>query len=142
MNEKYSAYSLLLDKTSKRIKQFAQRRFNEMGLNITVDQWAILKNLSERTGQNQKELSDALSKDGPTITRILDLLVNKGYVERLADPADRRCFILRLTSEGESVVNDNKAAIAEIRMKAWEGLTDSDFDHFKSVLESIYKNLE
>lgn len=142
MNEKYSAYSLLLDKTSKRVKQYAQRRFNEMGLNITVDQWAILKNLSEHTDQNQKDLADALIKDGPTVTRILDLLVNKGYVVREADPNDRRCFLLKLTKDGEQVVNDHKMAIAEIRMKAWEGLSEADFDHFKSVLESIYQNLE
>jgi len=141
MNEKYSAYSLLLDKTSRRVKQYAQNQFRELGLNITVDQWALMKQLCEKDGMNQRELSEILFKDNPTITRIIDLLVEKGYVERVMDPNDRRCFILKLTDVGEDVVESNKTKVAEIRMKAWEGLSDQEFEQFKHILETIYSNL-
>ena len=141
MNEKYSAYSLLLDKTSRRVKQYAQNQFRELGLNITVDQWALMKQLCEKDGMNQRELSEVLFKDNPTITRIIDLLVEKGYVERVMDPNDRRCFILKLTEVGESVVESNKTKVVEIRMKAWDGLSDQEFEQFKHILETIYNNL-
>lgn len=142
MKEQYSSYSFLLDRTARRVKQYAQRQFRELGLNLTVDQWILIKHLSEHDGMNQRELSEVLFKDTPTLTRIIDLLVDKGYVMRAMDPGDRRCFVLGLTAEGKAQVMEYKETVAEIRMKAWEGLNDEDFQHFQRVVNTIYRNLE
>jgi succinate dehydrogenase flavin-adding protein (antitoxin of CptAB toxin-antitoxin module) len=32
--------------------------------------------------------------------------------------------------------------VKEFRMKAWENLTDEDFEHFTRILNTIYNNLE
>lgn len=142
MKEQYSAYSFLLDRTARRVKQYAQRRFRELGMNLTVDQWILMKHLSEHDGMNQRELSEVVFKDTPTLTRIIDLLAEKGYVKREMDPEDRRCFMLSLTAEGTAKVNEYKEAVSRIRMQAWEGLNEADFLQFKRVLDTIYKNLE
>lgn len=142
MKEQYSAYSFLLDRTARRVKLYAQRRFREMGMNLTVDQWILMKHLSEHNGMNQRELSEVLFKNTPTLTRIIDLLVEKGYVKREMDPKDRRCFVLGLTEDGIKKVEEYKEPVAQIRMKAWEGLNDDDFQRFKHVLNTIYSNLE
>jgi DNA-binding MarR family transcriptional regulator len=39
----------------------------------------------------------------PTMTRIVDGLVEKGYVERKPDVDDRRCIFLELTGEGREI---------------------------------------
>lgn len=141
MKEQYSAYSFLLDRTARRVKQYAQRRFRELGMNVTVDQWVLMKLLSECDGMNQRELSEALFKDNPTLTRIIDLLVEKEYVKREMDPEDRRCFVLSLTEYGVAKVEEYKEPVAQIRMKAWDGLNEDDFEYFKRVLDQIYQNL-
>lgn len=74
----YNAYSLLLDRTARRVKQYAQQQFKAMGFNITVDQWLVLKNLHEHPEMKQNELAELLSKDNPTFTRIVDLLCKRG----------------------------------------------------------------
>ena len=140
--EQFSKYSFLLDRTAKRVKQYAQRKFKLEDFDITVDQWLILKNLSENELLSQTELAQMVFKDQPTLTRIIDILTKKGYVERVPHPLDRRSFHLLLTAEGISKVNELKPKIASIREKAWENLGESDFEEFKRILNTIYNNLE
>ena len=142
MKESYNHYSFLLDRTARRVKQYAQSRFKELGFNITVDQWLVLRNLSENQNLTQKELADLIFKDTPTLTRIIDLLCSKGLTERKVHPEDRRCFNVYLTAEGEKKVKQLKPLVREVRLKAWEGLSDKDFEEFKRILNSIYQNLE
>lgn len=142
MDESYNMYSFLLDRTARRVKQFAQRRFKELNFNITVDQWVVLRHLSENNELTQRALADLVFKDTPTLTRIIDLLCSKGLTERKIHPEDRRCFHVHLTPEGETLVKTLKPQIREVRLKAWEGLSDKDFDQFKKVLNTIYSNLE
>jgi len=137
----YSRYSFLLDRTARRVKQYAKQRFRELGWSITVDQWAILKQLADHGPQNQREIGDKTFKDNPTITRILDLLNDKGYVERKPHPDDRRSFLISLTKNGEQLVNECLPEVQKIRMKAWENLSQKDFKEFKRILDSIYDNL-
>ncbi len=142
MIESYSSYSFLLDRTARRVKQYAQRRFRELGMNVTVDQWMLIKQLSEHDGMNQRQLSEVLFKDTPTLTRIIDLLEQKGYVERIANPEDRRCFKIILTVAGKNKVAEYQDQVKVVRKEAWRGLNESDFEQFRKVLNTIYKNVE
>lgn len=140
--EQFSKYSFLLDRTARRVKQYAQQKFKLGDFDITVDQWLILKNLSENDLLSQTELAQMVFKDQPTLTRIIDILVKKGFVQRVPHPLDRRSFQLLLTKEGQSKVEELKPQIASIREKAWENLNKSDFEEFKRILNTIYNNLE
>lgn len=140
--EQFSKYSFLLDRTARRVKQYAQQKFKLGDFDITVDQWLILKNLSENDLLSQTELAQMVFKDQPTLTRIIDILVKKGFVQRVPHPLDRRSFQLLLTNEGQSKVDELKPQIASIREKAWENLNKSDFEEFKRILNTIYNNLE
>lgn len=142
MNEDaYNAYSFLLDRTARRVKQYAQQRFKELGFNITVDQWLVLKHLAENEESKQNELAELLFKDNPTLTRIIDLLCDKGLTERKMNPSDRRSFMVKLTKEGAKKVEQLKPKVKEIRLKAWDGLSERDFSQFKKVMNTIYQNL-
>ena len=143
MNEElYNSYSFLLDRTARRVKQYAQQKFKELDLNITVDQWLLLKHLYENESMKQNELAELLFKDNPTLTRIIDLLCDKNLTIRKLHPTDRRSFHVALTREGRKKVEYMKPKIKNIRLKAWEGLSQKDFNHFKKVLDAIYQNLE
>src|SRR5690606_10970690 len=115
--EQYNAYSFLLDRTARRIKQYAQYQFTCQQFGITVDQWAILKNLNQYADLSQKELAEYCGKDQPTLTRIVDLLVGKQLVERRANPNDRRSFVVHLTNKGKHKVETLSGNINEIRMQ-------------------------
>ncbi|WP_339704895.1 MarR family transcriptional regulator [Algoriphagus aquimarinus] len=139
--EQYSKYSFLLDRTARKVKQYAQQQFKSGDFDVTVDQWLVLKNLSENDVLSQTELANLVFKDHPTLTRIIDLLCKKGYVERVPHPQDRRSFQLHLTETGVSKVNSLRPEIHHIREKAWEKLSPHDFEEFKRILNTIYQNL-
>ena len=143
MNEEtYNSYSVLLDRTARRVKQYAQQKFKELKFNVTVDQWLVMKHLYENEDMKQNELAEILFKDNPTLTRIIDLLCEKDMTIRKEHPTDRRCFHVALTKQGRSKVEQMKPKIQKIRLKAWEGLSREDFKHFQKVLNTIYNNLE
>ncbi|MBD3748483.1 MAG: MarR family transcriptional regulator [Sphingobacteriales bacterium] len=139
--EKFSTYSYLLDRTNRKIKQYAQKKFKEEDFDITVDQWLILKNLSIHNDQNQSQLAELTGKDHPTLTRILDLLCKKNLVERRASPNDRRSFIIHLTELGIQKQVAWAPKVAKIRMKAWENLSGKDYEDLKRILNTIYQSL-
>ena len=138
----YSEYSFLLEKTNRRIKQYAQKRFNEFDFGVTVDQWMVLKQLYPSSDKNQSELAEATFKGTPTLTRIVDLLCAKKLTQRLADAHDRRKSRVVLTPLGTKKVEEMIPKVSQIRKAAWKSLTEEDFRHFKHVLTTIYKNLE
>ena len=140
-DESYNAYSQLLDRTARKVKHYAQQQFKVMGFNITVDQWLVLKHLYEHPEMKQNALAELINKDNPTLTRIVDLLCKKGLTERILHPSDRRSFIVSLTKAGQKKVEQLKPKIRAVRLKAWEGLTERDFNQFKKILNTIYSNL-
>ena len=139
--EQFTRYSFLLDRTARKVKQYAQQRFKSGDFDVTVDQWIVLKNLSENGKLSQTQLAGLVFKDHPTLTRILDLLCKKGYVERVPHPQDRRSFQLNLTPSGAKKVIELRPQILDIREKAWDKLNEKDFEEFKRILNTIYQNL-
>ncbi len=140
--ELFSTYSYLLDRTARKVKQYAQRRFNAEQYDITVDQWIIIKHLNQNNDLNQTQLAEITGKDTPTLTRIIDLLCKKDLTERRIHPTDRRCFTVHLTEQGQQTVLQWTPKMAEIRMKAWENLTEDDYINLKRILDTIYNNLD
>jgi DNA-binding MarR family transcriptional regulator len=53
--------------------------------------------------RTSSELARHFHVTNPTMSRIADGLVEKGLVERVPDPEDRRCYYLQITGEGREV---------------------------------------
>jgi DNA-binding MarR family transcriptional regulator len=141
-SKKFDSYSYLLDRTARRVKQYAQQKFVAGNFNITVDQWLILKNLDNDRYLKQTELAELTGKDTPTLTRIVDLLCKKGLTERVIHKTDRRSFTVHLTEGGKQLLKELSPGVDDIRMKAWEGLSEADYEDLKKILNKIYQNLE
>ncbi|WP_231595984.1 MarR family winged helix-turn-helix transcriptional regulator [Sphingobacterium endophyticum] len=142
LKEKFNQYSFVLDRTARRVKQFAQSAFVENGIDLTVDQWSVIKTLYEHEDLTHKDLADLCGKDQPTMTRIIDLLIKKGSVQRVEHPTDRRSLHIQLTEVGKDQAKNLAPLVKEFRMQAWENLTDEDFEHFSRILNTIYNNLD
>lgn len=70
---------------------------------VSVTQCNALEILVERGPSRSQALSAALMLDKSTTTRVVDALVKKGYVQRLADPDDARAVELRVTRAGRAL---------------------------------------
>jgi DNA-binding MarR family transcriptional regulator len=136
------AFGLHLDATLKVIKQDLTRRFREKGLDITPEQFAMLSTLAEKGELAQKELATHTFKDAPTVSRIIDLLVKKGWINRISDVDDRRKYILNLTTSGQEVYNMAAPIVKSARDIGWNGLSDEDYLRLTQILDRVVENIQ
>lgn len=131
-------YFFWMDRAMKAQRKAKNRLFKELGINMTPDQWIIMKSLSEISGQSQRELADTVSKDPASITRSLDLLEKEQLIERRS--ADRRSFTVHLTKSGSELVERVIPEAVKYRKKGIEGISEEEMKVFQKVLGTIYEN--
>jgi DNA-binding MarR family transcriptional regulator len=108
---------------------------------LTRAQWRALKALRRREGLSQTELAEFLEMEPIAIGRVLDRLAAAGFVERRADPNDRRRWRLHLTERAHAVTDDMEVLAGELRGQALAGVRSADFKVFEQVLARIRANL-
>jgi DNA-binding MarR family transcriptional regulator len=82
------------------------RRFDEAlrPLEITNGQFSLLMSLNRPTPPNMGSVAALLAMDRTTLTAALKPLERRGLVETFADAEDRRSRRMRLTPEGERLL--------------------------------------
>ena len=90
----------------------------------------------------QVDIAKRLRIEGPTMTRMLDTLEADGLVERLPDPSDRRTKQLRLTAEGERVLEEIFAIADEMRDRLLDGLPADKVDELNGFLVQLTERLD
>ena len=130
-----------IDKSIKSYKQFAQKRLKAAGFTITVDQWLVLKAIQENNIVTQQQIAERVFKDVASITRIIELLVKNGYLERFFHSTDRRRFELKLTEKATSVLKDLQPHIEANRKKALEGISDGELETLRKTLGKLINNV-
>lgn len=129
-----------LDQTSKMAKQHSQRELDQLNIEITVEQWIILKVIHEKPGLSQMELAAETYRDPASITRTLDLLQKKKLVARKPVRLNKRAYSLELTTEGDYFILQNTPLIAEMRQKALRGFSKSEAETLSAMLKKIQGN--
>lgn len=131
-----------IDKTGRMVKNFAQREFDRLGLGVTLEQWALLRLIHENNKISQKGLSEKSVRDPASITRTLDLLQNKDFIERKSIPDNRRQFDINLTANGLKFILNNVSAVHRHRQKSLTGFTEGEMKLLDQLLRKIQDNLK
>ena len=80
---------------------------------IELSQWATMRRIS-RSPCTMSTLARHKGVGLPTISKSVEMLVRKGWVERWIDKTDRRQTLVRLTAEGRKVLADSRAHLEEL----------------------------
>ncbi|CAM3043530.1 MarR family transcriptional regulator [Paenibacillus sediminis] len=110
--------------------------------NLTSEQFGLLLCLSEEDGISQKELSRRTEKDPANITRILDQLERKGFVNRVTNSEDRRSYHTYITKSGKEAVRQIEPIEAEFIRALLLDIPDHEASAFKAFMQKINKNIE
>jgi DNA-binding MarR family transcriptional regulator len=138
-NEDISFGYLINDVTLLFRKHF-DRRAVRFGL--TRAQWRALKVLHRRPGLRQTELAEFLEMEPIAVGRVIDRLQAAGFVERRADPADRRCWRLYDTQQSHGVIDDMEDIARSIRRDATTGISRDELQQAMATLERMKENLQ
>ena len=132
----------LLSRTANRLDLAFQRSITEHGYPVTVHQWRILQKLHETDGLSQVELGRLLEKNGPNVTRILDVMEKNGLIKRKPDPQDRRKYLIFLTGKGRKMRENISPLSKTARERAFGTLSENDVKKFHAIINRIFHNLE
>ena len=116
---------------------------------ITAAQFAVIKYIEMNSLEDQQdrnitavEIAEGLDMDKPTISGIINRLVDKGYVIKLPHAKDKRASILKLTEYCIEKL-PNLEAINEIVINsALKELSNEDLYVFQNIIYKIIQNLQ
>jgi MarR family transcriptional regulator, transcriptional regulator for hemolysin len=129
-----------LEKAIKTYRQFAQKKINEYGLDITIDQWLILKTLQDNPDISQQQIAEKVFKDFASVTRMIELLVTKEYLKRDFHLVDRRRFSLSITKKGNKILETLVPLITNNRKIALQSFTEIEIKAMQKSLLKIIDN--
>lgn len=130
-----------IDKSIKSYRQYAQKQLKAAGFELTIDQWLVLKSIEEDSEAKQQDIAEKAFKDVASITRIIELLVQKEYLSREFHTSDRRRFKLLLTKKGNETLKTMQPYIKNNRSKALEGISPEELTEINKILLKIIKNV-
>ena len=130
-----------IELTARRVKHFGQTQLNKHGFDITIEQWLVLKLVSENEGITQTEIIQQLLKDKPTISRMVKSLVEKGIIAKTGGSGDQRSYSLILSKKGKKLIDQMIPIIEEIRSQGLGSLSEKEIQASKNTLKKIRNNL-
>ncbi|MDP9229903.1 MAG: MarR family transcriptional regulator [Bacteroidota bacterium] len=139
--KKGELYSFITGKASTAIARRLQKKFNQAGLNLTIEQWSVLYHLWKEDGKSQQELCNATFRDKSSITRLVDNLEKLNLVKRGASENDRRINIINLTKQAQKLQERAMELAEETLNEALEGVPAEQVNMCKEVLQKVYDNL-
>ena len=103
---------------------------------IELTQWATLRRIS-RSPCTMSELARHKGVGLPTMSKSIEMLVRKGWVERWVDKTDRRLTLVRLTADGRRVLSDSRAHLEELLDQRLSKLTAAEQQSLASHLRRL-----
>ncbi|MEC7771671.1 MAG: MarR family transcriptional regulator [Bacteroidota bacterium] len=130
-----------IERTIKTYRKFSRQNFLKVVDDITVDQKLVLQYLNDRPELSQNEIAELVFKDNASLTRMIDLMVRKGFLDRSINPKDRRRFHIELTPKGKEILEKLAPVIAENRKRAFAGISEEELVQLEQTLNKIVSNL-
>ena len=119
-----------------------QAKLREYQFDISFELLEILAYLWRQDGVNQQEIADIIIKDKSSTTYLIDNLVKRNLVERIADENDRRNKLIFLTREGKQLQKQFNPLITEMYETATAGITFGVMEKAIVMLNKMNDNLK
>jgi len=111
-------------------------------LELTLSQCKVLAHLSRNEGISQARLAELTETDPMTLVRTLDRMQQDHWIERRADPADRRAHRLFLCEDAKPVLTRMWKIADQARGEALSVLFPPEREQLLALLARVHENLQ
>jgi DNA-binding MarR family transcriptional regulator len=125
----------LIRGVNRRLEQMLEAELKPRS--ISIHQYRVLEALTEQNGLPMGDLATRLVLDGPTLTKIIDRMVESAQVYRAPDPHDRRRVLIFLSQRGAEQFKDIGPVIKSIQQRLLNRLGASDATVLTSLLSEL-----
>lgn len=133
------AFGFVLHEAARLLSKRFDQKARAIGL--TRAQCSVLFRLSMQEGMNQARLAELMEMEPISLARLVDRMEQAGWIERRADPADRRARRLYMTAKAKPVYERMIAVGLETRGEALAGISQADRDRIVDLLIQVRRNL-
>lgn len=104
---------------------------------ITFQQWVVLMHLRDELATTTAGLCAELRHDSGAMTRLIDQLDERGFIERRRQEADRRIIDLALTPAGRKMVESLIPLAVDTLNSALSGFSKTEVTQMQGLLRKI-----
>jgi DNA-binding MarR family transcriptional regulator len=119
---------LLLRRAWYGLNQAFRRRISH--LNITPDQFTVMRTLLENEGIRQRELTELMSSDPNTVASLLERMEKAGLIQREKHRKDRRAHQLGLKPLGRRKYEEARELAVAMQAEVLQALPESARERF------------
>ena len=123
-------------------KAYVGALFKGLEASVVDRYYMVVQVLNQPKQQfTQQTLGNFLNVDKVTMVRIIDHLTEKGIIERVSNPLDRREKFIVLTAQGKKAMKEINEITTSINNIAMDGFSDTEKDQFYDMLQRMHVNL-
>jgi MarR family transcriptional regulator, organic hydroperoxide resistance regulator len=134
-----SSVPYLLARAGMRTGQAFTLELRQFGL--TLNDWRVCASLRSNPHQRLMDLAHKTSADASTLSRVVDGLLQRGLLTRERSSEDARAVALRLTPDGESLMEKIIPLAQLYERVALAGIDTDQAQLLREMLRRIYDNM-
>jgi DNA-binding MarR family transcriptional regulator len=139
--DSFSGIGLHLDLTLRQIQEAYLQCFQDLGVDLTIEQWVILHKIARSPGGGaQSDIAKTNFRNRATTSRIISVMERKNLIVKSRFPGDKKRYKLNLTDFGQAVFDKTMPHTSLLRNQAINGLSLHEFSTFLIVLDKIKNN--
>jgi DNA-binding MarR family transcriptional regulator len=128
--------------TNRLMSALFRRNLIAAGLDLTVEQWAVLLQLQHTRGMMQEELADVLCLEKSSLSRVLNVLERRELIERRRDPEDARRRRIHPTQKADELHVSAQAAARLTDGASFADVAPEDLSVTRRTLTRIKQTLQ
>lgn len=126
---------IVLSRAYKAINEHVNKVIQANGLNPT--EFAVLELLYHKGDQPLQQIGAKILLASGSITYVVDKLEQKGLLQRIACPTDRRVIYASITDDGKKLIQDIFPEHAQLIDNLMSSLNDSEKDTAIDLLKKL-----
>jgi len=126
---------IALARAREKIMAPIRKMLSESG--ITEQQWRVLRVLSESGALDATKLADRACLLLPSLTRIVQTMLDKGLISKAIDKNDRRRQLIAITESGQSIIDVNLSQAAAISTRYISALGEQRYEDLLDSLQAL-----
>jgi DNA-binding MarR family transcriptional regulator len=127
----------LIRRLSQQSNQVFQDEMKRIGADVTSVQFAAMQAIDLHGEMEQSQIAQSIHYDKATIGGVIDRLEKRGWVERKANPKDRRAKLVTLTKEGRQALESFTPVVKELQDQVVANLSSEERALFIKLAQKI-----
>jgi len=108
---------------------------------LTIKQYFYLDLISRLKEPTFTELAEALKITKPSVSAIVNKLIDKGYIHKVQSEDDQRSYNLHLTDKGKTIIEAENKIYRAFSLHIRTTLNATEQEQFVHIMKKILKNL-